>query len=283
MSNDIKAAVEAAYREAYAEAYDKGASAGHPQGRHCANVEGDWLGSDARAALAPSSAPEQATQPEPVADSVDAVLWFMSNGWRVWHSPPASFLTDEANREHAWHCERTESPFCTNKPPSDRRWFGPTPSEALRRSIEDLGKENPELRAHLTRMAATQAPHPRRAPDIKDADPKWVDPPCLFADDDTQAPQDASPQASQYAVKVAEARPLPVGGVFDAYDLIERFGRGVTDVFEQMQKGSWIDDHGHRVEMNKAMLDLLPVVQAAIDFRATPQASSAAQSKDGES
>jgi len=63
---------------------------------------------------------------------------------------------------------------------------------------------------------------------------------------------------------VAQAQPV-------AWKIIECFGRGVTDMFEQMNRGNWVDDHGHKVRMNKAMLDLIPIVRAAIEYRATPQ------------
>jgi hypothetical protein len=56
--------------------------------------------------------------------------------------------------------------------------------------------------------------------------------------------------------------------LLEAEDLIERFGTAVTDMFEQMERGDWVDDHGHRVRMNKAMLDLIPVVEDAIKHRA---------------
>ena len=39
-------------------------------------------------------------------------------------------------------------------------------------------------------------------------------------------------------------------------------------MFEQMHKGGWVDDHGHSVCLNKAMCDLMPIVQDAIDYRA---------------
>ena len=56
-----------------------------------------------------------------------------------------------------------------------------------------------------------------------------------------------------------------------ADQIIQRFGQGVTDMFEQMTRGNWIDDHGHNVKLNATMISLMPIVQAAIDYRATPQ------------
>jgi hypothetical protein len=51
------------------------------------------------------------------------------------------------------------------------------------------------------------------------------------------------------------------------HDLIEKFGSGVTDMFEQMIKGHWHDDMGHLVAMNKQMSDLKPLVHEAIALR----------------
>lgn len=68
--------------------------------------------------------------------------WFMQNGWDVTYHPPASFLTDEANFEHAWSCKRTVAPFRTSKG-GDRTWFGSTPAAALEKSVAELGTEFP--------------------------------------------------------------------------------------------------------------------------------------------
>ena len=54
----------------------------------------------------------------------------------------------------------------------------------------------------------------------------------------------------------------------EMYDLIERFGRPVTDMFEQLEKGNWQDDHGHDVRMNAAMIALKQPVRDAIALRA---------------
>jgi hypothetical protein len=54
----------------------------------------------------------------------------------------------------------------------------------------------------------------------------------------------------------------------EMYSLIERFGRTVTDMFEQLEKGNWEDDHGHDVRMNAAMIALKQPVRDAIALRA---------------
>lgn len=52
------------------------------------------------------------------------------------------------------------------------------------------------------------------------------------------------------------------------YELIEQFGTAVTDMFEQMLKSGWTDDHGHDVKMNAAMIALKKPVEDAIALRA---------------
>ena len=51
--------------------------------------------------------------------------------------------------------------------------------------------------------------------------------------------------------------------------LLERFGTAVTNMMAQMQKGNWVDDMGHKVTMNRAMLALIPIVFDTIEHRAT--------------
>ena len=53
----------------------------------------------------------------------------------------------------------------------------------------------------------------------------------------------------------------------EMYALIEMFGRTVTDMFEQLEKGDWKDDHGHDVRMNAAMIALKQPVRDAIALR----------------
>lgn len=54
----------------------------------------------------------------------------------------------------------------------------------------------------------------------------------------------------------------------EMYDLIEKFGTAVTDMFEQMIKGNWTDDHDHDVQNNSAMRALTPLINEAISLRA---------------
>lgn len=86
----------------------------------------------------------------------DRVLWFMANGWNVTHVPPCDALTDEANRERAWYCERNEAPFCTNST-GVRVWYGPTAITALENSLADLGREFPKV-AKLANPGQPEAP-----------------------------------------------------------------------------------------------------------------------------
>ena len=53
----------------------------------------------------------------------------------------------------------------------------------------------------------------------------------------------------------------------DMYSLITEFGDAVTDVFEQMMNGNWVDDNGHDIRRNKQMMDLMPLIQKAIIVR----------------
>lgn len=51
------------------------------------------------------------------------------------------------------------------------------------------------------------------------------------------------------------------------YDLIEKFGAAVTDMFEQMQKSQWRDELGHKASMNAKMIALITPVNEAIAIR----------------
>ena len=62
---------------------------------------------------------------------------FERGGWFVEHCPPSSYLTDEANAEHAFMARRTMPPFEVNK---TRHWTGPTPTEALKRAAAAIAR-----------------------------------------------------------------------------------------------------------------------------------------------
>ncbi len=68
--------------------------------------------------------------------SNDFLAALTAGGWRIDHSPPASFLTDEANAETAFIVYRTSSPYCDSK--GLRQWAGPTPDVALSRACAAL-------------------------------------------------------------------------------------------------------------------------------------------------
>lgn len=53
--------------------------------------------------------------------------------------------------------------------------------------------------------------------------------------------------------------------------LIQQFGDAATNVFEQMLKGNWKDDHGHDVKNNVHMMALADAVRTAIAFRDSPE------------
>lgn len=50
--------------------------------------------------------------------------------------------------------------------------------------------------------------------------------------------------------------------------LIQKFGNATTDMFDQMLKGKWQDDHGHDVRANSAMMELKNVVVETMEARA---------------
>ena len=66
---------------------------------------------------------------------------FERGGWFVEHCPPSSYLTDEANAEHAFMVRRTMPPFEVNK---TRHWTGPTPTEALKRAAAAIARTEGE-------------------------------------------------------------------------------------------------------------------------------------------
>lgn len=64
------------------------------------------------------------------------------------------------------------------------------------------------------------------------------------------------------------ANALLIAAAPEMYDLIAATGDAIADVFEQMNKGKWIDDHGHDVQLNRGMLALKDRLIEAIDLRA---------------
>ena len=61
---------------------------------------------------------------------------------------------------------------------------------------------------------------------------------------------------------------LTTAQAIEAERVIAAFGDGVANVFEQLEKGNWTDDHGHDVRMNKAMADLVVLMKRAMKHRA---------------
>lgn len=49
--------------------------------------------------------------------------------------------------------------------------------------------------------------------------------------------------------------------------LLQSTGDGIANIFDQMQKGNWVDDHGHRVENNIHMLAMQSILLAIMHFR----------------
>lgn len=53
----------------------------------------------------------------------------------------------------------------------------------------------------------------------------------------------------------------------EAYALIHRFGDAAADVIVQMLRGEWVDNEGHKVTRNTAMIELKDCLNAASNFR----------------
>lgn len=89
------------------------------------------------------------TEPETTGPRCDAELVMAALDTGDWHLRkmlPSTYLTEEANREHAWMVERQTSPYCAVYGPKDprgmygpRSWSGPTALEALQKASDDLG------------------------------------------------------------------------------------------------------------------------------------------------
>ena len=55
-------------------------------------------------------------------------------------------------------------------------------------------------------------------------------------------------------------------------ELVALFATRVCDMFEQMQRGNWVDDYGHDVRLNTAMLALQEPVKLATEmFARSPE------------
>lgn len=53
----------------------------------------------------------------------------------------------------------------------------------------------------------------------------------------------------------------------EADEMLNLVGDKVVDMFEQMEKGKWTDEHGHEVKMNVTMIALLDAMQKAWAYR----------------
>ena len=54
----------------------------------------------------------------------------------------------------------------------------------------------------------------------------------------------------------------------EMWDLIQKTGDAIANMFEQMLRGKWRDDNGHDVQMNAQMLELAMAIKAAVRLRA---------------
>lgn len=53
-----------------------------------------------------------------------------------------------------------------------------------------------------------------------------------------------------------------------AENQLEILGDAVASVFEQLVKGNWMDDNGHHVSNNSAMISLADAMESTIKMRA---------------
>jgi hypothetical protein len=80
---------------------------------------------------------------------------------------------------------------------------------------------------------------------------------------------DTPPSLVAHPIDAATGRDIVVACNFHAamYDLIEKFGTAVTDMFEQIERGQWKDELGHKACMNAKMMALIAPVNDAIAIR----------------
>ena len=50
----------------------------------------------------------------------------------------------------------------------------------------------------------------------------------------------------------------------ELFNFVQKTGNTIANVIEQMLLGNWIDDEGHLVSLNRAMLDLKGTLETAI-------------------
>ncbi len=67
-------------------------------------------------------------------------------------------------------------------------------------------------------------------------------------------------------VRLANARLIAAAP--EMYDLIAEAGDAIADMFEQLTRGKWVDDHGHDVRLNCQMIALTEWIMKAIALRA---------------
>src|SRR5580692_2012807 len=64
-----------------------------------------------------------------------------------------------------------------------------------------------------------------------------------------------------------EANARLIAAAPEMYELIEQFGDTITDMFEQMLRGHWVDDHGHDATLNIKMMALKRLIFKAAYLR----------------
>lgn len=72
-----------------------------------------------------------------------------------------------------------------------------------------------------------------------------------------------------------EANAALIAAAPEMLDRLYKLGDAITDMFEQMEKGNWVDELGHSVHQNEKMLALLEAMK--------PTSSLIAKARGGES
>lgn len=71
-------------------------------------------------------------------NAAEILLEALATGeWQLAKNPHASFLTEEANREHSWTVKREKAPFCSDD--GARAWTGSSALGALHTAQRALG------------------------------------------------------------------------------------------------------------------------------------------------
>lgn len=73
----------------------------------------------------------------------------------------------------------------------------------------------------------------------------------------------------------------------DTENLLGEVGDAIAEVFEQMVKGQWVDDNGHKIVMNNSMfvlkqslVDIMVFREKHLDYSAVPDEIKESETKE---